>query len=222
VRRSLASQVCLAVLLLGMSTAMVGQFRVQRHLRGLTYSPDEQAILLSELADANYRLRNEIRSLTAQEAAYAESRGPVLEELVAELNHVRMLNGMIEASGPGIELLIDGPLNALDLSDLVNELRNAGAEAIALNGRRLVINSVFAVEDRGLIMADGVIVRRPYRLSAIGDADTMETALLRSGGLVGILQRTYPNLMVQTTHHSRLVLDVHRPQLTLEYAQPIN
>jgi len=200
----------------------VAQLRVQRRLRVAGYDRDEQAVLLSELVDANRRLRAEIDLLTAQQSAYAdESRGAILEDLVAELNRVRMLNGAIGVSGPGIELLIDGPMSALDLQDIVNELRNAGAEALALNGHRLVGNSVFVVEDRGLVV-DGQPVRRPYRLEAIGDPDTMETALLRPGGLVSLFERMYSNPVVQSTQRTRLVLGVHRPRLVFEYAVPVD
>jgi uncharacterized protein YlxW (UPF0749 family) len=222
-RRSWVSQVCLSVLLLGIGILAVTQLRTQRQLHGLAYSSDEQAILLSELVEANQRLRTEIKVLATQEAAYREeSQGALLEELVAELNRVRMLNGAIEASGPGIHVMIDGSLTALDLQDFVNELRNAGAEAIALDGQRLVVSSVFVVEDKGSIAVHGEPVHRPYRLSAIGDPDTMETALLRHGGLVAMLQRTYPNLTVQITQQSRLVLDIHDSPLALQYAQLTN
>jgi uncharacterized protein YlxW (UPF0749 family) len=216
------SRVCMTVLLLGIGVLTVAQLRAQRYLRVVTYDRDEQAVLLSELVDANRRLRAEIDLLTAQKDAYAEeNRGAILEELVAELNRVRVLNGTIEVSGPGVELLLDGPLSALDLLDVVNELRNAGAEALALNGHRLVVNSVFVVEDRGLVVVDGHPVRRPYRLEAIGDPDTVETALLRPGGLLSLFRRVYPNLVAQSMQHARLVLGVHRPHRAFEYAEPI-
>jgi len=220
--RSVASRISLTVVMLVVGILIVAQLRTQRHLRVATYDRDEQATLLSELVDANRRLRAEITSLTAQQAAYkTDSRGAVLEDLVDEINRVRMLNGMVEVSGPGVEVLIDAPLNALDLQDVVNELRNAGAEAISLNGERLVSYSVFAIQEKGGVMLGGKPIQRPYRLQAIGDPDTIETALLRPGGLLMLLQRTYPNLIVQTARHSRLVLGVHRPRRALEYAEPI-
>jgi uncharacterized protein YlxW (UPF0749 family) len=209
------------MLIVGVLT--VAQLRVQRRLRVANYDRDEQAVLLSGLVDANRRLRAEIDLLTAQQSAYAdENRGAILEDLVAELNRVRMLNGTIEVSGPGIELLIDGPVSALDLQDVVNELRNAGAEALALNGHRLVGNSVFVIEDRGLVVVDGQPVQRPYRFEAIGDPDTLETALLRPGGLVSLFERMYSNPVVQSTQRARLVLGVHRPRLAFEYAVPVD
>lgn len=221
-RRSLVSLLCMTGLLAFIGVFTVAQLRAQRHIRSVGYDRDEQAALLSELVDANRRLRAEIESLTAQQAAYAgENRSAVLEELVAELNRVRALGGAVEVSGPGIELLLDGPQSALELQDVVNELRNAGAEAVALNGYRLVVSSVFVVEDQDSIMVDGQAVVRPYRFEAIGDPDTIETALLRPGGLLALFRHTYPNLVIQITQQTKLVLGMHRPQPVFKYAEPI-
>lgn len=212
----------LTLLLFVAGTLIVAQIRAQRHLRVVSHDRDEQAILLSELVDANRRLREEIESLEAEVAAQqSTARGAALEEVVSELNRVRVLNGLVEVSGPGVELVIDGPLSPLDLQDLVNEFRNAGAEALALNGHRIVVSSVFVAGERGMVLLDGQEIRRPYRLQAIGDPDVMETALLRPGGLVSMLQRAYPNLVVSSAPRSRLVLSVYRRPLQVQYAQPI-
>jgi uncharacterized protein YlxW (UPF0749 family) len=191
---------------------------------GRTASDREaQALLLSELVEANGNLRAEIESLESQLAAYeADERGVGLQGLVAELNRVKVLNGLIEVSGPGVELPIDGPLSALDLQDLVNELRNAGAEAIALNGHRLVAASVLAVEVTGQLVVDGRPIARPYLFQAIGDPHTLESALQRPGGLLLLQRQSYPSLIFTITQRPRLVLGVYRPQGDLQYIRPID
>jgi len=212
----------MTVLMFVLGIMIVAQFRAAGRLRPVSATGDEQAILLSALADANSRLRAEVASLTAQEAEHERDKGTAgLEELVAELNRVRVLNGMVEVSGPGVELLLDGPLNALDLQDVVNELRNAGAEAITLNEQRLVVNSVIAVDAKGQVLLDAQPIARPYQFVAIGDPDTVETAVRRSGGLVSLLQRTYPNLIVQTVQHGRVVMGIQRAQSPFQYAQAV-
>jgi uncharacterized protein YlxW (UPF0749 family) len=223
VRRSTGSQLLLTALTLVLGVAIVAQFRARGRAHVVTASHEDQSLLLSELVDANRSLRAEIDSLQSQLAIYeGMSRGIGLQELVAELNRVKVINGLVEVSGPGVELLVDGPLNVLDLQDLVNELRNAGAEAISLNGRRLVVHSVWGAEGNGRIMLDGYAISRPYRFQAIGDPDTLETALLRPGGLVRLFRRTYPNLMVTSAKNSRLVLGIRRPQSELRYAEPVD
>lgn len=221
-RKSIVSQISVTVLLLAAGVLVVAQLRVQNRLRAQGYDQGDQAVLLSGLVDADRRLRNEIELLEMQHDAYQESdRGGILEELVGELNRVRVLNGAVEVSGPGVEVLVDGPLYAVDLQDLVNELRNAGAEAIAVNGQRLVVSSVFRAGEADTLIVDGTPIRRPYQLEAIGDPGTIETAFLRQGGLVSLLRQSHPNLYVQTTQHSRLVLGVYQPQTGLVYAEPV-
>lgn len=214
-------------LLLGVGLQV--QFRAQGRAPVVASDREAQAILLGELVEASGRLRAEIEFLGAQLAAYETKSGSVgMQELVAELNRVKVLNGLIEVSGPGIELLIDGPLSALDLQDMVNELRNAGAEAISLNGHRLVVTSVLTVETMGQVRVDGHLITRPFLFQAIGDSHTLESALLRPGGLVYLQRRSFPNLTVTTVRRPRLVLEVYRPQGTrrnisvFQYARPID
>jgi uncharacterized protein YlxW (UPF0749 family) len=206
--------------LLGLGVATIAQLRSQRNLQKTLYSEDEQVVLLGQLVDANHRLRAEISALSTQQAAYdVEQQGTVLEKLVADLNQVRLLNGAAVVAGPGIELVLDGPLNALDLQDTLNELRNAGAEAIALNGVRLTASSVFDVTSSGELRLGDQEVSRPYRLQAIGDPQTIEAALLRRGGILAVLERSYPALSTQIIQRERLVLDVSRAPATLQYAE---
>lgn len=227
-RQRLSSQIPLAVLALLLGIGVLAQFRAQGRTRVVSSNVEAQALLLSELVKASSRLRAEIELLESQLAVYqADERGVGMQGLVSELNRVKVFNGLIEVSGPGIELLIDGPLSALDLQDLVNELRNAGAEAISLNGHRLVVSSVIAAESAGSLVVDGHPVARPYLFQAIGDPRTLETALLRPGGLLLIQKRNYPNLVVTTAQRVRLVLGVYRPYNSdrnvsgFQYAQPM-
>jgi uncharacterized protein YlxW (UPF0749 family) len=218
-RRGLVSRLWVAAVLLGLGVATIAQLRSQRNLQKTLYSEDEQVVLLGQLVDANHRLRAEISVLSTQQAAYdAERQGTVLEKLVADLNQVRLLNGAAVVAGPGVELVLDGPLNALDLQDTLNELRNAGAEAIALNGVRLTVSSVFDVTPSGELRLGDQVMGRPYCLQAIGDPQTIEAALLRRGGILAVLERSYPALSTQITQHERLVLDVSRAPATLQYA----
>ena len=53
---------------------------------------------------------------------------------------MRLINGGLAATGPGITVTIDGdtPVLAMNLVDLVNELWASGAEAISINGHRMM------------------------------------------------------------------------------------
>ena len=126
------------------------------------------------------------------------------------LNRLKIVNGQVEVSGPGIEVRISGPLSALYAQDLVNELRNAGAEAVALNGERLVLWSGIATADEDWLTVDDVRIASPYVFQAIGDGQTLETALTRSGGLIALLEHSYDRLHVEISYRGKVVLPVHR------------
>ncbi|MGI5191461.1 DUF881 domain-containing protein [Promicromonospora sp. CA-289599] len=95
-----------------------------------------------------------------------------------------ILSGRLPAHGPGVQVHVadgDRPLEAQVLFNLLEELRNAGAEAIEVNGVRLVTTSYF-VDSGGGVVLDGAAVASPYEWTAIGNAETIDRALEIPGG----------------------------------------
>jgi uncharacterized protein YlxW (UPF0749 family) len=207
------SQLTVAVIALLLGVLVMAQFHTHRLTTKarVSASSADQSVILSSLVEANASLRAEIDTLQIQLDRFkGVGSSGLLETLVEELNRLKIVNGQVEVSGPGIEVRIIGPLSAVNAQDLVNELHNAGAEAVALNGERLVLWSVMAVDDEGWLTVDGVRVASPYIFQAIGDGVTLETALTRSGGLVAMLEHSYEDLQVEISHCDKLVLPVHR------------
>jgi len=203
---------------------LVAQFRIQRMTDSsfLSASSADQLIIISSLVENNTRLREEMETLEEQLSEYQQAAGrAVLETLVEELNKVRIINGLAEVSGAGIEVSLDGPIGVLDVQDLLNELRNAGAEALTINGERLTLYSAIASTEGGVMVINGVKLSRPYVLQAIGDPETMETALLRSGGLIATLERNYEGLAVSVIKRERMVLPVYKGDIEFVYTSPV-
>ena len=70
-----------------------------------------------------------------------------------------------------------------DLRALVNELNAAGAEAISINGQRIISST--AIRCVGpVIQVNGIKVAAPFSIKAIGNAKYLESALNIKGGLV--------------------------------------
>lgn len=215
------SQVTLTIIALLLGILVTAQFHAHSltsKTRALVSSAD-QSVILSNLIEANAGLRAEVDALGAQLSGYrsADSSG-LLETLVEELNRIKIVNGLVQVSGPGIQVRVSGPMSVLNAQDLVNELRNAGAEAIALNGERLVLWSAIAADDEGWLTVDGVRIASPYVFQAIGDGETLETALTRSGGLIAVLEHSYEGLQVEISYREKLVLLVHRYPPEFKYA----
>lgn len=210
----------LVCLLLGM--LLIAQLRTQRGAeRTSTIVGPAPAAMLSALVEANAHLRQEHAALTSQIAEYQRASGQErLTSLVEELNRLRMVNGLMEVTGPGVEVRIERPLSPLEMQDLVNELRNAGAEAIALNGERIVASSVIASSGRALIV-NGKQLAPPYIFQAIGDSQIMKTALLRQGGLIMLLAQGHEGWEPIVTQRARMVLPVYTRPLKFRYAKPL-
>lgn len=74
-----------------------------------------------------------------------------------------------------------------DLVDIVNELKNAGAEAIAVNDIRITSTSSIEMEKNNIVI-DGNRIARPYVVKAIGNSETMNSSLIRPGGTIELIK----------------------------------
>ncbi len=215
------AQLSLTLLCVALGLMLVVQLRAQRVTQQTMHGEDWEFIV-ADLVDSNARLRDEIEALQIQLAGIqsTEGGGAILESLVAEVNHLRIANGLVGVSGSGVEVVIAGPISVLDLHDLINELRNAGAEALALNERRIVGWSAIGT-DGDRVTVDGQPVEAPYRLRAIGDAHTLEVALVRPGGLVSLLHQAHEGISITIQESEKLTLPVYDQPFHFAYARPV-
>jgi len=222
--RSHSTQWSLTILCFVLGLLLMAQFRTQRMTSRsiLSASSTDQLAIISSLVENNARLREEMEALEKQLSEYQQATGrAVLGPLVEELNKVKIINGLVEVSGPGVEVSIDGPIGVLDVQDLINELRNVGVEALTINGERLTLYSVVTSTEDGAITVNATQLSRPYILQAIGQPETMETALLRRGGLIATLERNYEGLAVSVVKREKMVLPVYKGAIEFVYASPV-
>ena len=219
--RKWAVRLSLTLLCLSLGILLVVQLRTQRDVSQAARAEDWDYAVV-DLIDNNARLRDEIEALEAQLAELDRVQGSssIVQSLVDQVNYLRIANGLVEVSGSGVEVSIDGPITVLDLHDLVNELRNAGAEALALNGQRIVAWSAIS-HDGVYVTVDSLPVQRPYRLAAIGQPEALETALLRPGGLVSLLQRVDERISIEVLRREKVTLPVYDQPFEFVYASAV-
>ncbi len=95
-----------------------------------------------------------------------------------------ILTGRLPATGPGVRITLsepEGEIRPATMLHVLEELRNAGAEAMELNGQRITASSAFT-GTRGAVELDGTVIVPPYRWLVIGDPDTIAPALEIPGG----------------------------------------
>ena len=215
VRLSLTT-VCLV---LGLLSAV--QLRSHQSVQPILIEGWDYAV--ADLIDSNARLRAEIASLEQElgDLRQVENSVAMLQSLVDDTNRLRIANGLVAVSGPGVEVVATGPVSVLDLHDMINELRNAGAEGLALNDQRLV--SWSAISSDGLYMTvDSQPAAPPYRLEAIGDAGNLETALLRPGGLISLVLQADPRIEIEVRVRDKVTLPVYQQPFEFVYARPVD
>ena len=221
-RQPWAPRLSLTAISLVLGFLLVAQLRTHGEVSRVAGS-DDWDYVVAELVVGNARLRNEIEVLQEEVAALrgAEGAAAILLSLVDEANQLRVANGLVTVTGPGVQVTVAGPVSVLDLQDLVNELRNAGAEALALNDKRLIAWSAIAT-DGEQVLVDGEPVPAPYTLSAIGNPETLRAALLRPGGMVSLLRAADAAIVVAVKESDRLTLPVYRQALDFVYAEPVD
>jgi uncharacterized protein YlxW (UPF0749 family) len=142
---------------------------VERSLVGIDTT--SLAFLIDDLHRANDSLQAESFDL-AQRKTTLESGGSGAADqvLTEEAKHLRALEGLLPVHGPGVVIAIDATgLTALDLQDALNNLVAGGAEAIAVNDRR-VVAGVPIEKSVGGVAIDGVSISAPWTITTIGDS----------------------------------------------------
>ncbi len=154
--------------------------------RWRTARTEDLVQILDDLTGRQERLDTEFTRLAGVER---ELRAGSTDEAAAEAQRrlavLEVLTGTTPVIGPGISVLItdpDGRVDAATVLDAVQELRDAGAEAIQVGPARVVVDTWFGDSPQGVV-ADGQPVGAPIRIVAIGDPDTMATALSIPGGV---------------------------------------
>ncbi len=203
------AQVSLAVVALILGLLVVLQIRSQSQSDELaSQSTQELTVLVANLNDRNAELRAEVASLEKEvsdlQASKARGQSSV-GELRSDLAKLQGWSGLGAVTGPGVRLTVAGPIAGTAVMDLVNELRNAGAEAIAIEDVRVVPGTVVAGPAGGLSVLDKALPD-PFTVDAIGSSDTLTGSLSRVGGIVTQLAATYPRASVTVTPIDRLIL----------------
>jgi uncharacterized protein YlxW (UPF0749 family) len=183
-----------AAALIGVLLALLGfgiavQVRSNSSSDNLSSARDDDLIrILDDQNSRADRLRQQIAALqtTEQQLQASGNRDSVaLTQAEQQEQALRILLGTLPAAGPGVSITITDPaheLKAEDLLDVIEELRGAGAEAIQFGPVRVSTSTAFT--DQGSAIAvDGTRVSAPYKVLAIGDAQTLDTAMQIPGGV---------------------------------------
>ena len=117
------------------------------------------------------------------------------------------------------------------LLDALQELRDAGAEAVQLDGPvrpgggtngetasvRVVASTSLLDSAEGVIV-DGVVLRPPYRFAVVGEPATLASALGIPGGVIDTVEQRGGTATVE--QRDLVTVDALRPLTEPQYARP--
>ena len=176
----------LLAVLLGFAVAT--QVRQNQVLGLESLRQSELVTILDNATLQSLRLEENARRLQASRDALVSGStdgAAALKAAQERLDALGILAGTARAQGPGIRMTISDPDAKVKpplLLDAIEELRDAGAEAIQVGDVRVVASSYFGPGGAG-IEVDGKSVTQPYTILAIGDPQTMSSAMEIPGGL---------------------------------------
>lgn len=187
----------------------------------------------NDLSDQNKGLEEQVAQLQSELDAYrdqAASGGQAGEALKAEVKRLETLAGFTDVEGPGVTIIMqdstavnttgdeaDYLIHDSDLLSVINELRSAGAEAISLNGERLIATSEVRCTG-AVVTVNGRRYAAPYIIFAIGDPTTLYNALTMRNGVVDVLGQW--QIDVEVTMSEKLLIPKYNGALEPEYAKP--
>ncbi|MFP8888020.1 MULTISPECIES: DUF881 domain-containing protein [Streptomyces] len=220
------NQLTVALLLFVLGLGLAIQVRSTSENSPLRGARQEDLVrILDELDSRTQRLEEEKRTLENQKSELENSSDQAEEarrQTEERARQLGVLAGTVAAEGPGIRMTVNDAAGAVEahmLLDAIQELRAAGAEAIEVNGVRVVTSTHFTDSGSGGgdIRIDGRKVSSPYRFEVIGKPQDLEPALNIPGGVVQSLEKEQATVSI--TRSEKIVVDALRSAKRPDYAQ---
>lgn len=188
---------------------MFMQFKVVNETDITSIENMREAELREELA--NWKSRYEEANTSYQETVskieeYKQTKQSNEETeaiMNSELEKINLTLGTTDVEGEGIEVIVQEPEDDLlkadipnDLLEIVNSLKLSGAEAISINGNRIVNTTDIVLIGTEFTKVNGKRILAPYVIKAIGDPSYLEGGLIGNGGKVDKMRKLEEKVII--------------------------
>ena len=188
--------------------------------------------LYNEQSKQNDALEDQVAQLQGELAIYrdqAASGDEGSEALRKEVEQLEITAGRTDVEGPGVTVILEDStqsnvtgeeadylIHDSDIMSVINELRSAGAEAVSLNGERIMATSEIRCTG-AVVTVNGRRYAAPYVIFAIGDPTTLYNALTMRNGVVDVLGQW--GISVKVTTSDQLLITKYNGTIDYQYAQ---
>lgn len=180
----------------------------------------------------NKRLNGSISEQALRLAEYKtgmENEGSLFGVMQNELTKVRNYSDYSKVQGPGIIMTLNDSkqevveggdiawylIHDIDILEIVNELRMAGAEAISINDERVTATTSIRCGGPTIII-DGKRHAVPFVIKAIGDPKTLEASALAPESYIE-LYMSYSGIQVEIQKVEKLIINGYDGKNKLRY-----
>ena len=164
-----------------------------------------------KLEDTNQKIQEYKTQMSSEENA--------TELLKQEFVEAEKFLGYTDVQGEGIMITLKDNdfknIERFDLISLVNELKLAGAEAIAINDERIVAQTDIALINNRIILVNGRRISGPYVVKAIGDRKYLESAITIKGGYLDEIKANDKDITY--TVEENIMLPKYQGEMKLDY-----
>lgn len=230
--------IVLGVMCFALTLGICVQVRTVKSTNSKVSQNYEENNLRAEVLKYKERYENKYEELEKAEAELEKERqnstqnNEDLENKEREIQQGNKIIGLTEVTGPGVIVTLgdskkdaNSVLNASDLLvhdadvlSVINELKNAGAEAISINNQRLVPTSSI-VCGGNIIEINGEKVGAPFEIKAIGLPEQL-AALSRPGGYLEILKNATVEVSLKKSNN--ITIPKYTGGISYQYAKSIN
>ena len=182
--------------------------------------------LLDSLTLASERAEKEIAELEETRRSLitdTDSNNAALEQAREQAAALSILAGTVPAVGQGVVVSVRDPAGGVGIDQMLNgleELRDAGAEAIEINNTVRVVAQTALEDGEGGVVIDGQQLSSPYRIEVIGEPNTLAQALDFTGGFTDEVEGEAIGGEVVVEERETVQVSTVREPNEPEYAEP--
>ena len=216
--------ICIQIKTVNTNGTTIGTNQEENELR-------DQVLKMKEKYENSYENLQEVEAELATTRESVTNNNEELKNLEEQIKKANTLLGLTDVKGQGVTITITEPAavtNALqpelliihntDLLSVVNELKNAGAEAIEINGQRIVGTTAITC-DGNVIMINGERVSSTFTINAIGFPELLAT-LNRTGGYLSYLEAD--NMAITFEKSDSISIHKYTGIMNFKYAKSVS
>ncbi|OPY57703.1 MAG: hypothetical protein A4E55_01423 [Pelotomaculum sp. PtaU1.Bin035] len=226
-------QWALAVVGLALGILLSFQFRITRDIQHTesVQRAQELSAQVNQMKKDYSALQAQVDTLRTKLDGATAGIGPLSPDLKEELEKAKVEAGVSELTGPGVEVTLNDSninirpgenpnlyvLHDEDVLRVLNEIRAAGAEAVSMNGQRLLATTEVRCTGPTIVLNRNKRLAPPYVITAIGNPDTLENSLKMKGGVAETLQ--FWGIQISVKKMSQVTVPAYSGGIKFEYAK---